>query len=168
MDEIGRGTSTFDGLSLAWEIAKRLANTNKCLTLFATHYFEITVLGTELDCVFNVHLSATEHLGKLVFLHRIEAGPASQSYGLQVAKLAGLPALVVKNAQKRLDQLEAEKRALTAQVDLFEQQAQAQPESEAKAQHVKLILEKLDEIDPDELSPREALQLIFQLKGLQA
>ena len=167
MDEIGRGTSTFDGLSLAWEIAKRLANTNKCLTLFATHYFEITALGHELDSVFNVHLSATEHQGKLVFLHRIEAGPASQSYGLQVAKLAGLPALVVKNAQKRLDQLEAEKRAMTAQVDLFDIPTQDTVEQAPNAQHVNLILEKLNEIDPDELSPREALQLIFQLKGLQ-
>ena len=168
MDEIGRGTSTFDGLSLAWEIAKRLANTNKCLTLFATHYFEITALGNELDCVFNVHLSATEHLGKLVFLHRIEAGPASQSYGLQVAKLAGLPSMVVKNAQKRLDQLEAEKRAMTAQVDLFDMPAESDQEAPANAEHVNLILEKLNEIDPDELSPREALQLIFQLKGLQS
>ncbi len=167
MDEIGRGTSTFDGLSLAWEIAKRLANTNRCLTLFATHYFEITALGHELDSVFNVHLSATEHQGKLVFLHRIEAGPASQSYGLQVAKLAGLPALVVKNAQKRLDQLEAEKRAMTAQVDLFDIPTQDTVEQAPNAQHVNLILEKLNEIDPDELSPREALQLIFQLKGLQ-
>jgi len=168
MDEIGRGTSTFDGLSLAWEIAKRLANTNKCLTLFATHYFEITALGNELDSVFNVHLSATEHQGKLVFLHRIQAGPASQSYGLQVAKLAGLPALVVKNAQKRLDQLEAEKRALTAQVDLFDVPAQPDTETAAQTLHSNLVLEKLDEIDPNELSPREALQLVFQLKGLQS
>lgn len=168
MDEIGRGTSTFDGLSLAWEIAKRLANTNKCLTLFATHYFEITALGNELDSVFNVHLSATEHQGKLVFLHRIEAGPASQSYGLQVAKLAGLPSLVVKNAQKRLDQLESEKRAMTAQVDLFDMPPVAEAEAPVDAANVNLILEKLNEIDPDELSPREALQLIFQLKGLQS
>ncbi|MCR2746647.1 DNA mismatch repair protein MutS [Limnobacter parvus] len=167
MDEIGRGTSTFDGLSLAWEIAKRLANTNKCLTLFATHYFEITALGNELDSVFNVHLSATEHQGKLVFLHRIEAGPASQSYGLQVAKLAGLPALVVKNAQKRLDQLEAEKRSMTAQVDLFDLPVETETEAPASTEHVNLILEKLSEIDPNELSPREALQLVFQLKGLQ-
>ncbi|HEX4880536.1 MAG TPA: DNA mismatch repair protein MutS [Limnobacter sp.] len=169
MDEIGRGTSTFDGLSLAWEIARRLASHNRCLTLFATHYFEITALATELDSVFNVHLSATEHQGKLVFLHRIEAGPASQSYGLQVARLAGLPTMVVKNAQKRLDQLEAEKRALTAQVDLFD--AATAPASGPNTgsptpEHLQLIDEKLAEIDPDDLSPREALQLLFQLKGL--
>ncbi|HEX4844267.1 MAG TPA: DNA mismatch repair protein MutS [Limnobacter sp.] len=168
MDEIGRGTSTFDGLSLAWEIARRLASHNRCLTLFATHYFEITALASELDSVFNVHLSATEHQGKLVFLHRIEPGPASQSYGLQVAKLAGLPAMVVKNAQKRLDQLEAEKRALTAQVDLFDSTA-SEPApliSGSTPEHLQLIDEKLAEIDPDDLSPREALQLLFQLKGL--
>lgn len=172
MDEIGRGTSTFDGLSLAWEIAKRLASTNKCLTLFATHYFEITALGHELDCVFNVHLSATEYQGKLVFLHKVEAGPASQSYGLQVARLAGLPALVVKNAQKRLDALESEKRLQTAQAGLFDMPASGDeqdatlsgPESDMNLQ---LIVEKLNEVDPDELSPREALQLVFQLKGLQ-
>lgn len=173
MDEIGRGTSTFDGLSLAWEIAKRLASTNKCLTLFATHYFEITALGSELDSVFNLHLSATEHQGKLVFLHRIEAGPASQSYGLQVAKLAGLPSVVVKNAQKRLDQLEAEKRAVTSQVDLFDTDFNTETDNKeteacASEHHVNLILEKLNKVDPEALSPRDALQLIFELKGLQA
>lgn len=168
MDEIGRGTSTFDGLSLAWEIAKRLANTNKSLTLFATHYFEITALASEQDNVFNVHLSATEHLGKLIFLHRIEAGPASQSYGIQVAKLAGLPSAVVKNAQKRLEQLEAEKRAHTAQGDLFDAQPSSSEEldSNSSLASATLVLEKLSEIEPDDLSPREALQLMFQLKSL--
>lgn len=167
MDEIGRGTSTFDGLSLAWEIAKRMAGTNKCLTLFATHYFEITELGNELDCVFNLHLSATEHQGKLVFLHRVEAGPASQSYGLQVAKLAGLPAMVVKQAQKRLDTLEQEKHKLNAQASLFDTPKAQDEAPSVEHEQALLIIEKLNEIDPDDLSPREALQLIFTLKGLQ-
>ena len=168
MDEIGRGTSTFDGLSLAWEIAKRLANTNKCLTLFATHYFEITQLAAELESVFNVHLSATEQNGKLYFLHKIQAGPASQSYGLQVAKLAGLPAMLVKNAQKKLDQLEAEKKLHSPQANLFNTEAApSEPDkSDHSAAHMNLLVEKLEEIDPDELSPRDALQLVFQLKGL--
>lgn len=173
MDEIGRGTSTFDGLSLAWEIAKRLASANKCLTLFATHYFEITQMASELDSVFNVHLSATEQAGKLYFLHKIQAGPASQSYGLQVAKLAGLPALVVKGAQKKLQELEAEKRAHTPQGDLF---APANDDQLAQQAHnvetsedlsARLIAEKLDELDPNELSPREALALLFQLKNMR-
>jgi DNA mismatch repair protein MutS len=168
MDEIGRGTSTFDGLSLAWEIAKRLANTNKCLTLFATHYFEITALGNELESIFNIHLSATEHQGKLVFLHRIEAGPASQSFGLQVAKLAGLPSVIVKNAQKRLVQFEAEKRAATLQNELFDTLPLTEKTAEVSAceSNINLIAEKLKEIDPNELSPREALKLVFNLKEL--
>ncbi|HEY1058969.1 MAG TPA: DNA mismatch repair protein MutS [Limnobacter sp.] len=167
MDEIGRGTSTFDGLSLAWEIARRLAQHNRCLTLFATHYFEITQLATEQDGVFNLHLSATEHQGKLVFLHRVEAGPASQSYGLQVAKLAGLPALLVKNAQKRLEKLEAAQHTDHAQVGLFDTPPPAQPNTPALPEEIGLILEKLAEVDPDDLSPRDALQLLFHLKGLQ-
>lgn len=168
MDEIGRGTSTFDGLSLAWEIAKRLAGTNKCLTLFATHYFEITQLAAEQDNAFNIHLSATEHQGKLVFLHRIEAGPASQSYGLQVAKLAGLPGLVVKNAQKRLDKLEAEQRANSPQTSLFDPPVAQVANTQAPLpEAVELILEKLAEIDPDECTPRQALDALFQLKQLQ-
>ena len=167
MDEIGRGTSTFDGLSLAWEIAKRLASNNKSLTLFATHYFEITELANEQNAVFNLHLSATESQGKLVFLHRIEAGPANQSYGLHVAKLAGLPATLVKNAQKRLEQLEAEKHKHSTQSSLFETET---PRTESikttDPNNADLILEKLSEIDPNALSPRDALQLVFQLKTL--
>lgn len=178
MDEIGRGTSTFDGLSLAWEIARRLATGNKCLTLFATHYFEITELGRELDAVFNLHLSATEHAGKLFFLHRVEAGPASQSYGLQVAKLAGLPSQLIKNAQKRLEQLEAEKATQGPQAGLFDaipdgiynapnSTAQATRQSELKqAESLQMVLETLEEVDCDELSPRQALELVFKLKNL--
>lgn len=177
MDEIGRGTSTFDGLSLAWEIARRLATGNKCLTLFATHYFEITELGKELDSVFNLHLSATEHAGKLFFLHRVEAGPASQSYGLQVAKLAGLPTQLVKNAQKRLEQLEAEKSIKGPQASLFDTPSDAnttvnfpigstdQNGSDID-QSLQMLLELLEEVDCDELSPRQALEFVFKLKKL--
>lgn len=177
MDEIGRGTSTFDGLSLAWEIARRLATGNKCLTLFATHYFEITELGRELDSVFNLHLSATEHAGKLFFLHRVEAGPASQSYGLQVAKLAGLPSQLIKNAQKRLEQLEAEKSTKGPQAGLFDTPATSNSTSNFStgsttlsgsdnAQSIQMLIETLEEVDCDELSPRQALELVFKLKNL--
>jgi DNA mismatch repair protein MutS len=175
MDEIGRGTSTFDGLSLAWEIARRLAIGNKCLTLFATHYFEITELGRELDSVFNLHLSATQHGGKLYFLHRVEAGPASQSYGLQVAKLAGLPSQLIKNAQKRLEQLEAEKATQGPQAGLFDepQNSASNPSTQTTApnglkhdESLQMLLEALEEVDCDELSPRQALELVFKLKNL--
>lgn len=181
MDEIGRGTSTFDGLSLAWEIARRLATGNKCLTLFATHYFEITELGRELDSVFNLHLSATEHGGKLFFLHRVEPGPASQSYGLQVAKLAGLPSQLIKNAQKRLEQLEAEKATQGPQAGLFdlppsdgngystEQGSTQSGAAQIGANHpqsLQMLIEQLEEVDCDELSPRQALELVFKLKNM--
>jgi DNA mismatch repair protein MutS len=166
MDEIGRGTSTFDGLSLAWEIARRLATNNKSLSLFATHYFEITELASEQDGVFNIHLSATEHQGKLVFLHCIKPGPASQSYGLQVAKLAGLPASVVKNAQKKLEQLETEKHHHTQQGSLFNTPSPSTPSpaSNNEQEDVTWVLDRLQDINPEDLSPREALELIFQLK----
>jgi DNA mismatch repair protein MutS len=174
MDEIGRGTSTFDGLSLAWEIARRLAIGNKCLTLFATHYFEITELGRDLDSVFNLHLSATQHGGKLYFLHRVEAGPASQSYGLQVAKLAGLPSQLIKNAQKRLEQLEAEKAIHGAQAGLFDEQTvhsdhhlhNTAQKGSGNNDSLHMLLEALDEVDCNELSPRQALELVFKLKNL--
>lgn len=167
MDEIGRGTSTFDGLSLAWEIARRLAAYNRCLTLFATHYFEITQLGENLEGVYNVHLSATEHQGKLVFLHRIEAGPASRSYGLQVAKLAGLPQQLIRQAQKRLDQLEEEKSRSELQLGLFgTEQATSESTGPALPESVEMLLEKLQSIDPEALSPREAMNQLFELKQL--
>lgn len=171
MDEIGRGTSTFDGLALAWEIARRLATTNRCLSLFATHYFEITTLASEIESVFNLHLSATEQGGKLYFLHRVEAGPANQSYGIQVAKLAGMPSMLIKNAQKRLNSLELEKVAHDPQGDLFFSSTSPQ-EDEHETQHsneeLMLLAEALNEIDPDDLSPRQALQEIFRLKALLA
>ena len=106
LDEIGRGTSTFDGLALAWAIARQLIAKTQCHTLFATHYFELTQLAQEFRQVANVHLDAVEHRDHIVFLHSVEEGPASQSYGLQVAQLAGVPAAVIQQAKKRLLQLE--------------------------------------------------------------
>jgi DNA mismatch repair protein MutS len=108
MDEVGRGTSTYDGLSLAWACAEHLAKELQAFTLFATHYFEITTLAAQIPSVHNVHLSATEHNDNIVFLHSIEDGPASKSYGLQVAKLAGIPAPVIYNAQCQLARLEGQ------------------------------------------------------------
>ena len=99
MDEIGRGTSTFDGLALAWAIARHLVEKNRCLTLFATHYFELTALAAEYREVANVHLDAVEHKDRIVFLHAVEEGPASRSYGLQVAQLAGVPAEIIRSAR---------------------------------------------------------------------
>lgn len=166
MDEIGRGTSTFDGLSLAFEIARRLTSHNQCLTLFATHYFEITELASQLPQAFNLHLSATEHQGKLVFLHRVEPGPASQSYGLQVAKLAGLPSQVIKQAQKRLYDLESDRVAQQAQADLFAQEPPEPVLNESIPANAQRVLTSLEELDPDNLSPKQALDFLFQLKRL--
>jgi DNA mismatch repair protein MutS len=168
MDEIGRGTSTFDGLSLAWACAENLAVQLRALTLFATHYFELTHLPDEVPGVCNVHLDAVEHDDKLIFMHAVQEGPANQSYGLQVAQLAGVPRTVISKAKKKLAQLERELTQQQAsnpvdydfdaptQNDLF---AIAEPEPSP-------ALEKLSEINPDDLSPREAHELIYQLKSL--
>lgn len=166
MDEIGRGTSTFDGLALAWEIARRLTSSNKSLTLFATHYFEITELACETEAAFNLHLSATEQGGKLYFLHRVEAGPASQSYGIEVAKLAGLPSMVIKGAQKRLFELEKSKTASNTQGNLFDQIESEPCTQKPNPTHLIMLSEALEEIDPDNLTPREALETLFKLKSL--
>src|SRR5690606_751521 len=106
MDEVGRGTSTFDGLALAWAIARHLIEVNRSFTLFATHYFELTQLPEAHPSASNVHLSAIEHKDSIVFLHAVQAGPASQSYGLQVAQLAGVPPAVIRSARRRLAELE--------------------------------------------------------------
>ncbi len=164
MDEIGRGTSTFDGLSLAWACAAHLAQQLKAYTLFATHYFELTGLPEQMEGVINLHLNATEHNDNIIFMHKVQEGPASQSYGLQVAKLAGIPLNVVNNAKEKLVLLEQQESqpnmtaasATTAspmQSDLFA----AEPDP---------AVEKLASIDPDDLTPRQALDLIYQLKQL--
>jgi len=160
MDEIGRGTSTFDGLSLAWACASHLAKQVKAFTLFATHYFELTTLADEHKAIHNVHLDAIEHGDKIIFLHTVKDGPASQSYGLQVAALAGVPCAVIDQAKAKLQQLENHayltQQAETGvnQLDLFS----------ANACHPAVCL--LEQSHPDELSHRQALALVYRLKGM--
>jgi DNA mismatch repair protein MutS len=161
MDEVGRGTSTFDGLALAWAIARQLLEQNKALTLFATHYFEMTRIAQEYKEAANVHLDAVEHKDSIVFLHAVEEGPASQSYGLQVAQLAGVPKAVIQRARRILQQLEDASRAGGAQADLFARAAPAEAEPAADA-----LRDALAQVNPDELSPREALELLYRLKKL--
>ncbi len=162
MDEVGRGTSTFDGLALAWAIARHLLERNRSLSLFATHYFEMTRIAQEYKEAANVHLDAVEHKDSIVFLHAVEEGPASQSYGLQVAALAGVPKAVIRTARKYLQMLEDASLARGGQSDLFVA-AQAQPDPEPAAGPLR---EALDQVNPDELSPRDALELIYRLKKL--
>jgi DNA mismatch repair protein MutS len=161
MDEVGRGTSTFDGLALAWAIAGYLIKSNSSLTLFATHYFELTRLALEHKDVANVHLDAVEHKDTVVFLHAVEEGPASQSYGLQVAALAGVPKAVIRQASRYLQLLEESSVTRGNQNDLFAQVKGTAPEPEVDS-----LREELQKINPDELTPREALELLYRLKKL--
>ena len=172
MDEIGRGTSTFDGLALAWAVATELALGARAMTLFATHYFELTRLAEDHDGIANVHLSAREHGDGIVFLHAVREGPANQSYGLQVARLAGLPGPVLKRARAHLERLEAEsRRSQGPQMSLFDapltprdrsEPATAQPEAPAE-QGPDLLRQLLTETDPDALTPRDAPALVYRL-----
>ncbi|MDR1529818.1 MAG: DNA mismatch repair protein MutS [Burkholderiales bacterium] len=162
IDEIGRGTSTFDGLALAWAIAQRLALINRSLTLFATHYFELTALPAEIDGCANVHFDAIEHKKGIVFLHSVADGPASQSYGLQVAKLAGVPADTVRQARAYLVRLEQMGIRDTRQGDLFVAHSGAiQEKPEYKDNE---FICALKELDIDSLSPRDALAHLYELK----
>jgi DNA mismatch repair protein MutS len=169
MDEVGRGTSTFDGLALAWAIARHLIDASRSFTLFATHYFELTQLPESHPSAANVHLSAVEHKDSIVFLHAVQAGPASQSYGLQVAQLAGVPQGVIKAARKHLARLESQALDATPQRDLFALPCE-EPDDEppAAAGHTSELLDALAAIDPDSLTPREALEQLYQLKRLSA
>ncbi|HZE59297.1 MAG TPA: DNA mismatch repair protein MutS [Burkholderiales bacterium] len=161
MDEVGRGTSTFDGLALAWAIARHLVERNRALSLFATHYFEMTRLALEYKEVKNVHLDAVEHKDTVVFLHAVEEGPASQSYGLQVAALAGVPKDVIRRARRYLELLEESAVSRGGQDDLFAKTRAAEAEPAVDA-----LRDELAKINPDELSPREALELLYRLKKL--
>ena len=161
MDEIGRGTSTFDGLALAFSIARHLLEKNRSLTLFATHYFELTRLNTEYPECANVHLDAVEHGHRIVFLHALEEGPASQSYGIEVAALAGIPATVIRDAKRRLRALENRDIGNRPQAALFA--PLPEPET-APLSHP--VLTALADIDPDSLSPREALEQLYALKRM--
>ena len=163
IDEIGRGTSTFDGLSLAYAIARYLAETSRSYTLFATHYFELTRLNAELPNLANVHLDAVESRDKIVFLHKLEAGPANQSYGLQVAQLAGVPRAVVRVARKQLTELEGSSQQQGAQRDLFASGRDEIVRNDAALQHP--IFDQLRDAKPDEMSPRDALALVYKLKS---
>jgi len=161
LDEIGRGTSTYDGLSLAWACAEMLALKTKAFTLFATHYFELTLLADQIESLANVHLDAIEHDDNIVFMHAIQEGAASKSFGLQVAQLAGVPKMVIKRAKQRLSELEQQQAPtlLTSapiQSDAFEQS------SLTLEQHPALTT--LIDTDVNELSPRQALDLLFALK----
>ena len=156
MDEIGRGTSTFDGLSLAWSAAIFMAERLNALTLFATHYFELTTLSESYECIENVHLDAIEHDSGIAFLHSVKTGPANQSYGLQVAKLAGIPTLVIEQAGDKLKELEAEvmskpQASGVIQKNLFE-----------SAPHP--IIYQLKGLDPDQITAQEALSILYELK----
>ncbi|MDZ7750972.1 MAG: DNA mismatch repair protein MutS [Gammaproteobacteria bacterium] len=161
VDEIGRGTSTFDGLALAWACAEQLARETRAFTLFATHFFELTTLADEIPGVANVHLDAAEHGERIVFLHAVREGPASQSYGLQVAALAGVPASVLARARDHLRRLEDREAAS------FEARPQlALPLGPAPEAPADPLHEALAALDPDSLSPREALEALYRLKGL--
>ncbi len=160
VDEIGRGTSTFDGLALAYAIARHLLEINRSYTLFATHYFELTRLAEEFKQLANVHLAAVEHQHSIVFLHSVNEGAASQSYGLQVAALAGVPNSVIRNAKKQLVKLEQNSAAQNPQGDLFA----AVPEAPEPEEHP--LVSALRDLQPDEMSPKEALERIYQLKKL--
>ncbi|ELY4815950.1 DNA mismatch repair protein MutS [Cronobacter malonaticus] len=161
MDEIGRGTSTYDGLSLAWACAESLANRIKALTLFATHYFELTQLPEKMEGVANVHLDAIEHGDTIAFMHSVQDGAASKSYGLAVAALAGVPKEVIKRARQKLRELESlSSNAAATQVDGTQMSLLAAAEETSPA------VEALENLDPDSLSPRQALEWIYRLKSL--
>ncbi len=164
MDEIGRGTSTFDGLALAFTIARHLVEKTRAWTLFATHYFELTQLAADHAECANVHLGAVEHGKTVVFMHAVEPGPASQSYGIHVAALAGIPPIVLREAKRRLLDLEHRAVAAAPQPDLFS----AVPPAPTFEKEEHPALAALQTIDPDELSPREALDKLYALKRLLA
>lgn len=159
MDEIGRGTSTYDGLSLAWACAESLANRIKAMTLFATHYFELTTLPEKLEGVVNIHLDAVEHGDTIAFMHSVQEGAASKSYGLAVASLAGVPRDVIKRARQKLKELESLSNNATAgHVDT--------PQLTLLTEEASPAVEALENLNPDTLTPRQALEWIYRLKDM--
>ena len=179
MDEIGRGTSTFDGLALAGAIASHLHDRNRAFALFATHYFELTEFPAKHRHALNMHVSAAESGDDIVFLHAIEPGPASRSYGVQVARLAGMPPAVLRQARQTLDLLEAQKHAAEAQIDLFAPPPEPAPVPDTPAAPAAVatappdpvaaeVLQALRALDPDTLTPRSALDALYQLRALAA
>ncbi|MCT8347304.1 DNA mismatch repair protein MutS [Photorhabdus temperata] len=159
MDEIGRGTSTYDGLSLAWACAENLANRIKAMTLFATHYFELTTLPEKLEGVVNIHLDAVEHGDTIAFMHSVQDGAASKSYGLAVASLAGVPREVIKRARQKLKELESlSNNATASHVDT--------PQLALLTEETSPAVEALENLNPDSLTPRQALEWIYRLKDM--
>jgi DNA mismatch repair protein MutS len=178
MDEIGRGTSTFDGLSLAHAIATRLLNHNRSLTLFATHYFELTRIAARHAGAINMHLAAAEYRGGIAFLHEVREGPASRSYGLQVARLAGVPQAVIRAAHTLLNELESRAREQDGQIDLFAAESEtfddsilyeaigADPPAASQSVSERAALERLRSLEPAQLCPRDALEAIYAIRAL--
>lgn len=162
MDEIGRGTSTYDGLSLAWASAEWLAEKLKSMTLFATHYFELTELAGQVGGLVNVHLDAVEHGDEIAFMHAVQEGAASKSYGLAVAGLAGVPKTVIQRAKTKLRQLEASGH----EVVTGEQAPQAPAAQLSLLPELSEVEKVLAEIEPDNLTPRQALEALYRLKTL--
>jgi DNA mismatch repair protein MutS len=162
VDEIGRGTSTFDGMALATACALDLAGRINSFTLFSTHYFELTALADQTPRMINVHLDAVEHGDGIVFLYQLKPGPANRSYGLQVARLAGLPELVIDDAMKRL--LELEKRYQRVTGDSMAHQMPIFATRDDTT--IKTAIERLRELDPNSISPREALAILFELRQM--
>ena len=160
MDEVGRGTSTFDGLSIAWASAVALAERVRALTFFATHYFELTALPDEHASMANVHLDATEHEDHVVFMHHIQEGPANRSFGLEVAKLAGVPTGVLLHARQKLGELESQQMAESAPIAGGQAELFSTPTAKNPA------LDVLSDIDPDQMTPKEALDALYTLKTL--
>jgi DNA mismatch repair protein MutS len=171
LDEIGRGTATYDGLSIAWATIEHLHEKTRCRALFATHFHELTALSKRLSRLHPVTMRVTEHRGDVIFLHEVVAGTADRSYGIQVAKLAGLPTPVVARARQVLAELEKGERASPAlklidDLPLFAFPARGAPEPPAPAAPDPLRA-ALDAIDPDELTPREALEALYRLKQVK-
>ena len=164
MDEIGRGTSTFDGLALAWASAQHLASQVKAFTLFATHYFELTRLPDELPGIVNVHLDATEHRDSIVFMHKVQEGPASKSYGIQVARLAGIPDAVLHSAQVQLDILEQGEQQTAPLIPPSVAPAAQAPVQSSLFEPDHPVVTALTALDPDSMTPRQALEALYKLK----
>ena len=162
LDEIGRGTATYDGLSIAWATLEHLHNKNKCRALFATHYHELTATSSQLDGVQNATVSVKEWNGEIIFLHTVVKGSADRSYGVQVAKLAGLPKSVIKRAQNILTSLEgtSKNRSESDDLPLFSQT----PSNSKNAEKKDCLGLQLSDLNPDNLTPKEALQLLYKLK----
>jgi DNA mismatch repair protein MutS len=167
LDEIGRGTATFDGLSIAWATIEHLHDVNRCRALFATHFHELTALAGKLPRLFNATMRVKEWQGEVVFLHEVIPGAADRSYGIQVAKLAGLPAAVIERAKLVLAELEAEDRVSPARrlIDDLPLFAAARPAP--PAQHdpaLDALADALKALNPDDMSPREAMEALYRLK----